>query len=226
MLIRALGPSLGDRGVPDYLADPMLDLHGENGSLIFTNDDWRTTQEAEIVATGVAPSNDAESAIVATLIPGKYTAVMSGHGATGIGLIEIYDLDTAGSSRLANTSTRALVATGDGAVIGGLILDANSGSADAIIRGLGPSLANAGASHALADPILELRDANGALLQLNDNWQDDPAQTALINASGIPPENDLESAIEMSLAPGAYTAILRGNHGTSGLGIIEIYNKQ
>ena len=119
-----------------------------------------------------------------------------------------------------------MVATGDGAVIGGLILDANSGSADVIIRGLGPSLANAGVSDALADPVLELRDANGALLEFNDNWQDDPAQAALINASGIPPENELESAIEMNLTPGAYTAILRGNNGTSGLGIIEIYNKQ
>jgi glucose/arabinose dehydrogenase len=225
VIIRAIGPSLQQFNVPNPLADPVLELHGPTGAFITSNDDWRTTQEAEIVNSGLAPQNDLESAIIATLQPAAYTSIVQGkNGASGVGLVEVYDLDLAAASKLANISTRSLVQTGDNRLIGGFILGGNGGAAKVIVRAIGPSLTQFGITNALADPTLELRDSNGALLLADDNWQDDSNQAAQITASGIAPSNPLESAISISLLPGAYTAIVAGKNGGTGIGLVEIYN--
>jgi glucose/arabinose dehydrogenase len=225
VIIRAIGPSLQQFNVPNPLADPMLELHGATGALITSNDNWRDTQEAEIMNSQLAPRNDLESAIIAILQPGAYTAVVQGkNGASGVGLVEVYDLDLAAASKLANISTRSFVQTGDNRLIGGFILGSNSGAAKVIVRAIGPSLTQLGISNALADPTLELRDSNGALILADDNWQDDPNQAAQITASGLAPSNPLESVISTSLLPGAYTAIVAGKNGGTGIGLVEIYN--
>src|SRR5262249_46801890 len=151
-----------------------LELHDNSGALIVSNDDWRTTQEAQIIATGIPPSDDRESAIVATLDPGEYTAILLGkNGSTGTALVEAYDLDTTPASQFANISTRGLVGTDTDVLIGGLIVSGEeSGQANVIVRALGPSLGSSGVNGVLADPILELHDKDGDLLASNDNWQD------------------------------------------------------
>jgi hypothetical protein len=225
VIVRGLGPSLTQSNVPDALADPILELHGPSGALIASNDNWRDTQQTEIVDSQLAPTNNLESAIVQTLQPGAYTAILKGKGgASGVGLVEVYDLDTAAASRLANISARSFVQTTDNVLIGGFILGQNNGAAKVIVRAIGPSLAQAGINNALADPTLELRDGNGALLMANDNWQDDPSQAAQVTAAGVPPTNALESAIATSLLPGPYTAIVAGKNGGTGIGLVEVYN--
>ena len=175
------------------------------------------------MATGRAPSNDLESAIVADLAPGAYTAILAGNaGATGVGLVEIYDLSPNQTSRLGNISTRANVSTGDDIVIAGFILDGGS-VGTTILRGLGPSLSGTGVS-ALPDPKLELRDSQGALIGSNDNWMDTPNAAAIIEAAGLAPSNNLESAIAAIVLPGPYTALLSGVNNETGVGLVEVYN--
>ena len=219
VIVRAIGPSLPLAG---KLADPILELHGPGTFATITNDNWRSDQEAEIIATGIPPSNDLESAIVATLPANNsaYTAIVRGvNNGTGIGVVEAYNLDQTVDSKLGNISTRGLVQTGDNALIAGTIV-LGQPSQRVIVRALGPSLSVSGK---LADPTLELRDGNGALLRSNDNWRSD--QEAEIIETGIPPTNDLESAIVETLpADGAsYTAIVRGLNGTTGVAVVEVY---
>jgi len=228
VLIRAIGPSLTQLGVPDALADPVLELHGPGPFATIVNNDWRDdpVQEAAIIATGIAPSNNLESAIDATLLPGAYTAVVSGNGNTsGVALVEVYDLNQPVNSKLANISTRALVGTGDSIVIAGFILGGNSGDDRTVVRGIGPSLTALGIPNALANPTLELRDGNGALLVANNDWQDDPAQAAELIAAGLAPTNQLESGIAATLPPGAYTALLAGLNNGTGVGLVEVYDR-
>jgi len=225
VIVRALGPSLQQFNIPNTLANPVLELHGPTGALITSNDNWRDTQEAEIIQSQLAPTNDLEAAIIATLSPGSYTGIVKGNnGASGVGLVEVYDLDLAAAATLANISTRSFVQTGDNRLIGGFILEGSGGGAHVIIRGIGPSLAQSGIGSALANPTLELRDSNAALLLANDNWQDDPNQAAQISASGLAPSNPLEAAISINLLPGSYTVIVAGNSGGTGTGLVEIYN--
>lgn len=219
VIVRAIGPSLAIAGA---LADPTLELRDSAGGLIQSNDNWRTAQEMEINATGVAPKSDLESAIVATLPANNagYTAIVRGaNNTTGIGLVETYDLDRTVDSKLANISTRGLVQTGDNILIAGTIVLGPT-SQKVLVRAIGPSLTAAGK---LADPALELRDQNGGLIRSNDNWRSD--QEAEIKATTIPPTNDLESAIVATLpASGAsYTAIVRGANGATGLAVVEVY---
>ena len=222
VIIRAIGPSLADAGVTGVLADPIVRLNGQNGP-IATNEDWKDVQQAEIQATGVAPSDDRESAIIATLSPGAYTAVVSGKNQTsGVGLVEIYDLAQPANSKLANISTRGAVETGTNVMIGGFILGNGSSAAKILVRGLGPSLAGSGISDPLADTTLELRNSNGVLVGVNDNWKS--SQQAQIQATGIPPQNDLEAALIATLTPGSYTAILAGKNGGTGVGLLEAYH--
>jgi len=230
LILRAIGPSLTSLGVPGVLADPVLELHGQGAFSTITNDNWRDTQEAEIQATGIPPGNDLESAIVATLGPGSYTAIVKGKDSTsGVALIEIYDLDQDVDSKLANLSTRAFVSTGDNVVIAGVLLSnpPQGGSEDnMIVRGIGPSLASGAfpPSALLTNPNLELRDSNGTLLVANNDWQDNPIQAAIITAAGLALPNSLESGIAATLPPGLYTAILSGVDSGTGLGLIEIYD--
>ena len=213
VMIRGMGPSLPVNGA---LADPVLDL--DSGTIV--NDDWRSDQEAEIIATTIPPSSDQEAAIVATLAPGAHTAILSGSGGgTGVGLVEVYDLDSATSGRLANISSRGLVQTGDDVMIGGFIVG-GSNPAQMLLRAIGPSLPVAGA---LQDPTLELVDSNGNSIS-NDNWRD--TQAADITATTIPPAHDNEAAVLASLAPGAYTAVVRGKDGAIGVALVEAYHLQ
>ena len=200
------------------LADPILELHGTGGFGTITNDNWQSDQEAEIIATGIPPTNNLESAIVAILPANSsaYTAIMRGvSNGTGIGLVEVYDLDQTADSRLANISTRGLVQTGNDVLIGGLIV-LGQGPLRAIVRAIGPSLPIPGA---LPDTTLELHDSNGALIAANDNWRSD--QLLDIIATTIPPTNDLESAIVRDFAPGSYTATVKGVGNTTGIAIVE-----
>ena len=214
------------RGI-NALPDPVLELHGENGFVTIINNNWRDSQEQAIIDTGIPPTNDLESAILVMLPPGAYTAILKGNGTTnntGIGLVELYDLTQGGSSNLGNISTRGFVQSGNDVMIAGFILGAGNTSDPIIVRGIGPSLADFGLSPVLADPTLELRDENAALVSSNNNWMDDPAQAALITAAGLAPTNPLESGIAATLVPGSYTAVLAGSGGGVGLGLVEVYD--
>src|SRR5437773_781248 len=225
--VRALGPSLANFGVSGPLADPIIQLRRRDGSLVMANDNWKDTQQAKITGAGLAPSNDKEAALIATLPAGNYTAIVSGkNGGTGVALAEVYDLDQAADSRLANISTRAQVGTGSNVLIGGFITGSKIGATRVAVRALGPSLQQFGIANPLPDPRLELRNANGALLASNDNWQTDARQATLITSYGLAPHNNLESVIATSLAPGRYTAIVTGKNGQTGIGLIEIYDEQ
>jgi len=224
---RGIGPSLANFGVSGPLADPVIQLSRGDGSLVMANDNWKNTQQAEITGAGLAPSNDKEAALIATLTAGNYTAIVTGkNGGTGVALAEVYDLDQAADSRLANVSTRAQVGTGSDVLIGGFITGNKIGATRVAVRALGPSLQQFGIANPLPDPRLELRNANGALLASNDNWQSDASQAALISSYGLAPPNNLESAIAISLAPGPYTAIVTGKNNQTGIGLIEIYDEQ
>jgi hypothetical protein len=229
VILRAIGPSVSKSGLTGVLADPVLELRGPDGSVLLANDNWKDNPDQALLiqASGIPPQNDLESAIVATLPPATYTAIISGKSnGTGLGLVEVYDLDQTSDSRLANMSTRAVVGTGDNVVIGGFILGNNNVSPQIIIRALGPSLSRFGIANPLADPTLELRDGNGMLIAFDDNWKDNSTQAAQITAAGLQPPNDLEAAIAMTLPPGTYTSIVAGKNGGIGVGIVEVYNLQ
>lgn len=191
-----------------------------------TNDDWRTTQFTKIAAAGLAPLEDAEAAIFASVVPGTYTAVLSGkNGSSGIGVVEVYDLEQGLAVQLANVSTRGFVGTGEDVLIGGIIVGPNDAEpANLIIRAIGPSLADSNVAGSLNDPILELHDKNGVLIATNDDWEDNSAQAALITAAGLAPTNPRESALQINAAPNVYTAIVKGKNGTTGLALVEVYN--
>jgi photosystem II stability/assembly factor-like uncharacterized protein len=226
VLLRAIGPSLTQSGVPDALGDPVLELHGPGAFVTIIDNNWRDdpVPEALIIASGIPPTNDLEAAIDATLNPGTYTAVVRGKNDTsGIGLVEIYDLSQSADSKLANLSTRAFVSTGDSVVIAGFILGGNSGSDRIAARGIGPSLAP-NVPNALADPTLELRNGDGALLFANNDWQDNAAQAAELIAAGLAPTDPLEAGIVAPLPPGLYTAVLAGLNNGAGVGLVEVYD--
>jgi uncharacterized protein (DUF2141 family) len=220
VVVRGLGPSLKINGapIPGTLPDPVIELHRSDGAIAAANNDWKDSQPTEIQNSGLAPADDREAAIVASLDPGNYTVVLSGrNNSTGIGLVEAYDIDRTSSARLLNLSARGRVQTGDGVLIGGVIL----GGADysrVILRGLGPSIPVTGR---LADPTLELHDGNGAVIATNDDWQQ--SQRTEIQMSGLAPVNDREAAIIGNFAPGQYTVILRGKNETTGIGLVEAY---
>lgn len=226
VIIRGIGPSLSSffNGV---LPNPTLELFQGN-TLLQSNDDWKTSQKAEIVATGIAPANDLESAIVRTLAPGAYTAVLRGSGnSAGIGVVEAYDLNQTANSRLANIATRGFVETGNNVMIGGFIIGGTAeggGGATVVVRAIGPSLGNFGIAGALQDPTLDLINVNGTVLRSNDNWK--TSQRAEIEGVGLQPSDERESALTQILAPGTYTAIVRGNESTSGVGLVEVYHLQ
>ncbi|MEN3370544.1 MAG: hypothetical protein V7609_2687 [Verrucomicrobiota bacterium] len=234
VIIRGIGPSVSNVGVT--LSNPTLELHQGNATLA-VNDNWKiksdgTSQQAEIEATKLAPTNDAESAIVMTLSPGAYTAILSGkNGGTGVGVVEVYDLAEGANSQLANISSRGFVDTDDNAMFAGLIASGANGSgySRVIVRALGPSLTGPAIPDPLQDPTLELHDANGALTATNDNWkindQTQQPQEAEVRATTLaPPSSNLESTIMATLPPGPGTAIVRGKNNSTGVALVEVYN--
>ena len=230
LMLRAIGPSLSSSGVPTPLADPRVSLRDSSGAVIAQNDNWRTTQTgglitgdqaSDIQATGIAPKSDAESAMIVTLAPGPYTAIVEGAGG-GTALIEMYDLDGASpTTRVANISTRGDVATGDNVLIGGAILGGTHPT-EVLVRALGPSLTASGVTGALQDPSLTLYNSNGFLVGSNENWKDN--QEADIRSTGAAPTDDREAAILSVLQPGNYTAVVRGKNNTTGIALVEFYS--
>jgi hypothetical protein len=227
VIIRGIGPSSGVTGA---LSDPTLELFSGD-TLIASNNDWKTrtdgtSQQAEVEATSIPPTNDMESALVVTLAPGPYTAVLRGNeGGTGIGLVEVYDLTpTVADSQLANISTRGLVESGDNVMIGGLIVGGGTGANTVVVRALGPSLNQFGITNTLPNPALGIYNSNGVLLRFNDDWRQN--QEADILATGLAPSDNLESALLALVGPGSYTAIVSGTSGSSGVALVEIYNLQ
>ena len=220
IVVRGLGPTLAQPpfNIPGVLADPTLQLFNNGGGYpLWFNDNWKDTQEAAIQAAGLPPPNDLESAIVTILGEGNYTAILSGKNrTTGVGLVEVYD--TGAGAELTNVSTRGFVGTGDNVLIAGFIA---SGGDGVVVRGLGPTLAQFGVSGALADPVVTLMDGNGNVVQTNNNWKD--TEQAAIKATGFAPPNDLEAAILAPVPAGNYTAILSGNGGGTGIGLVEVY---
>lgn len=232
VLVRTVGPSLNG-SVPDALQDPTLELRNAAGALIASNDDWRTTQigglitseqSIDLIATTIPPANEAEAAVVTTLEPGAYTAIVGGaNNNTGIALVEVYDLDAVPNSKLANISTRGFIQTGDNVMIGGFIYLGGPGPTNVVLRGIGPSLVAAGINNALSDPVLAVHNSNGDQIASNDNWQQSPHAGA-IQAAGLAPGNDSESALLLTdLPPGPYTAVMRGANDVTGVGVVEVY---
>jgi len=225
VLIRALGPSLASFGITNFVADPFLQLRTQSGALLLENDNWKDSQKAEIEATGLAPADDREAVIIATLTPGQYTGLLTNKpGTPGIGTFEVYDLNFSADSELANMSTRGIVLTGNNVMIAGFTLGNSGNPTNLAVRARGPSLSSF-FGNTLADPTLELRDANGTLIKSNDNWQDDPASAALLTANGLGLSDPKESGIFASLlAPGQYTAVVAGKNDGTGIALVEIYN--
>jgi hypothetical protein len=221
VIVRAIGPSLAAAGVANPLTDPTLALFDANGTPLLSNDNWRDSQAPGIEATGIAPADLLESAIIASLTPGNYTAVVRGaNDGNGVGLVEVYDLTDPSTTDLANISSRGRVETGDNVMIGGFIVQGGAAQR-VIVRAIGPSLTGLGVPDALADPILELHDAAGNLIAVNDDWGN--TQRAEIAQTLLQPSNDLESAIVATLNPGSYTAVVRGKNNTTGVTLVEVY---
>jgi len=223
VVVRGLGPTLTQHGVSGALADPFLRLFDGSGNVLWSNNDWKDSQQAAIQATGLQPPNDLESAILRTLAPGNYTAILSGrNGTTGIGLVEVYDVATGALAELTSVSTRGFVGTDQNVMIAGFIT--SGGNTQVVVRGLGPTLTQAGVSGVLADPVITLVDGNGMVVKTNDNWKN--TQQVAIQATGLAPPNDLESAMVVTVAAGNYTAILSGEGGGTGIGLVEVYKLQ
>jgi len=242
VVIRAIGPELTQYGVPDALANPTLELHDGTGALIASNNNWVATiiggiitsdQVAAIRASGYAPGDPTESAMIVNLPPGSYTAIVRGvNNTTGVALVEVYDLSPAPNSILGNISTRSFVQTGDNVMIGGVIVQGTQ-SRRVIVRAIGPELSAPpfNIPNTFADPTLELHDSTGALIASNDDWQHTiiggiitSDQVAAIRASGHAPGDPRESAIIGTLPPGNYTAIVRGVNNTTGVALVEVYD--
>jgi phospholipase/lecithinase/hemolysin len=223
VLIRGIGPSLSNSGVPTPLANPTVTLFDNTGNPVATNDDWKKSPDAtEIMNSGLAPTNDLESAIIGNLAPGQYTAQLTGvNNGTGNGVIEIFDISSSSSTVVANVSTRGFVGANDNVMIAGVIIGQGD-SPILVFRALGPSLANFGVTNPLLDPTLELYDSNGNLIAFNDDWANPQVQA--VAATNLSPSNAKESAIVAAfLTPGNYTAVVRGKNNTTGVAVVEAY---
>jgi hypothetical protein len=231
IMVRAIGPSLLPFGIPDALANPVLEIRDASNTLVASNDDWGTTQSGgiitgdqsgEISGSGLAPGNNQESAIIANLAPGSYTAVVRGAGNTvGTGVVDAYDMSAASPARLANIATRGLIQPGDKLMIAGFIIQ--NGNVRAVVRAIGPSLSAFGISNALPDTTLELRNQNGAIVRVNDDWESDPAQKQELEDAGLQPSDSREAAVVATIAPGQYTVQVRGKPETTGIGVVQIF---
>jgi len=229
ILVRALGPFLRQFGITDALANPTLEIHDSSGATVATNNDWKNTQvgglitgdqAGEISSSGLAPTDDLESAIIANLAPGSYTAVVRGvNNTSGTGIVDAFDLSGSSPVRVVNVATRGFVQAGDKLMVAGFIVQ--NGSVKAVLRAIGPSLLAVGINNALPDTTLQLRDQNGDIVMENDNWKSDQRQE--LENTGLQPSHDLEAALVTTIPPGLYTAQVRGKNDASGTGVVEIY---
>lgn len=229
IMVRAIGPSLQQFGIADALMNPTLEIHDASGATVATNNDWKTTevgglvtgdQFAEINASGVAPGNDLESALIVSLEPGSYTAIVRGvNNTVGTGVVDAFDLDAGSAARLANIATRGLVQPGDKLMIAGFIVQ--HGAVKTVVRAIGPSLIGFGISNALPDTTLQLRDQQGAIVLENDDWKSSQQQE--LENTALQPSHDLEAALVTTIQPGAYTAQVRGKGDVSGIGVVQVY---
>ena len=229
VVVRCLAGSLASFGVSNALFDSVIELRDANNNLIASNDDWFTSNDAQTICSYRRdPPNSIESALLVTLNPGSYTAIVKSYSdaqqaaTSGVALFEVYDLRTS-SSRLGNVSTRGQVGTGDNILIGGVIVGGNM-SKPVVVRALGPTLTQFGVTGVLQNPYLELRNANGNLVEANNDWQQSP-EAATISADGKAPPDAKESAMAPTLSPGNYTALVTGVGGTTGTGLIEVYDE-
>jgi hypothetical protein len=224
VVLRAIGPTLSTVGVSGTLSDPILRLFNSSNSEIANNDNWQSDPGAsEIQIAALAPKFASESATIQTLAPGSYTVIVGGqNNSTGIAVVEAYDVAQSANATLANISTRGSIGVNDGVLIGGFIIG-GSGNAKVIVRAIGPSLADFGVSGAVIDPTLTVYDKDGSGVITSDNWPDDP-NVAAIQSYNLGPASTKESATYLQLAPGNYTAIVRGVSGGTGIGLVEIYN--
>jgi matrixin len=229
LIVRCLAYSLASYGIPGALGDSVIELHDANNNLIASNDDWFTSSDAATISSYHRdPPNSIESALLVTLNPGNYTAIVRSFSSaqqpaqSGVALFEVYDLRKSGS-RLSNVSTRGQVGTGDSILIGGIIVGGNTPK-PVVVRALGPSLIRLGVIGVLADPSLQLRDANGNLVEANNDWQQSP-DAAIISADGLAPSSAKESAMAPTLNPGNYTALVTGVGGTTGTALVEVYDE-
>jgi hypothetical protein len=225
IIVRGLGPSLAGAQFPNPLQDPVLELYDASANLLRVNDNWQDSpaDAASIQGAGLAPANNSESALIQTLNPGSYTAVLRGqNNTTGTALVEIYDAAQPVGSELVNIGTRGSVGTQNDVMIGGFILG-GTGVTNVIVRALGPSLSQFGITNALADPTLEVFNGQGASIGFNDSWGNDP-NASVVTAKGLAPSDPLEAALALMPSPGAYTAIVAGQSGGTGLGLVEVYH--
>ena len=231
VIVRGIGFSLSSLGITNAIVDTVVTVFDSSGRQVATNDDWFTSADGPTIASyGLDPADSIESALILTLNPGSYTAVVQGYSddmtppATGVGLFELYDLHpntTAG--RAGNVSTRGQVGTGGSVLIGGFIIGGNQPK-DIIVRAIGPSLANSGVANSLSDPTLELHDGNGNTVQSNNDWQQQNPDAAMIASLGFAPSDPRESALLATLSPGSYTAVVQGVNGATGVGLVEVYD--
>jgi hypothetical protein len=222
VIVRAIGPSLQAQGLENVMADPVLTIHGEQEEPVASNDNWQDGADSasQLSAIGMAPASELEAALVVTLPPGKYTAVVESKNATGgTALVELYDGDLPGNSELGNISTLGFSGAGNDALIAGFVV--GSGSAKVVVRALGPSLTQFGVANALENPTLDLHDANGSIAG-NDDWENGAGGDAI--AVLFQPTDPREAAVQINLAPGNYTAVVQGKDGSSGVALVEAYN--
>ncbi len=228
--IRALGPVLASFGVANTLSDPYLKVTNQaTDAEIVSNDNWKTaTSASAVTSSGKSEGiNAKESAVQLTLQPGQYSAVVTGvNGATGNALVEVYDEDTAGGSiKLANVSTRGYVGTGDSSMIVSFILE-GTGSKTVTTRALGPVLASFGVANTLADPYLKVTNqATDVEIVSNDNWQTATSASAVTSSGKSEGINAKESAVQLTLQAGQYSAVVTGVSGATGNALVEVYDE-
>ncbi|MBV9008331.1 MAG: NHL repeat-containing protein [Verrucomicrobia bacterium] len=223
VLIRGLGPTLAHFGVSNVLSDPTLTLHNSAGGIVAFNNDWQSAPNAGQIPPAYRPPDPRESAILITLPPGSYTAIEAGNGGTtGAGLVEVYDMNLASLSQLSNISSRGLVQSSNQPMIGGFVATAGNGSSMILVRALGPTLSHYGVTGTLPSPVVRLANANGQTVAFNAGWK--TTQEAAIQATGIAPPSDLESAILITVTNAPYTAVVTDRNGASGIALVEVYH--